>query len=175
MKKSGIPDFDVTMGSFDGAELCELVGLFILHTMSEKHGKNTTGLYRDDGLCCFHNMSGPESDRVRKDLIKMFKDKFQLKITIQTNLKVVDFLDVTFNLTTGTYQPYSKPNSQPIYVNALSNHPPNILKRIPEMISERISNISSNTNIFDRAAPIYNEALTDSGYKEKIIYKEKNQ
>ena len=28
-KKNGDPDFNVTMGRFDGAELCELVGLYI--------------------------------------------------------------------------------------------------------------------------------------------------
>ena len=34
IKKSGDSNFDVTMGSFDGAELCELVGLFILYTIA---------------------------------------------------------------------------------------------------------------------------------------------
>jgi hypothetical protein len=41
--------FDVTMGSFDGAESCELVGSFLLHLITMKHG-NKFGLYRDDGL-----------------------------------------------------------------------------------------------------------------------------
>ena len=41
--------FDVTMGSFDGAEVCELIGLFILNNPSEKCDKNNIGLYRDDG------------------------------------------------------------------------------------------------------------------------------
>ena len=44
--KNGGPDFDVTMGSFDGAELCELVGLYILHILGEKYGKHRVGLYR---------------------------------------------------------------------------------------------------------------------------------
>ena len=30
-KKSSHDNFDVTMGSYDEAEVCELVGLFILH------------------------------------------------------------------------------------------------------------------------------------------------
>ena len=41
--------FDVTMGSFDGAEVCELVGLFILNSLQERFGENV-GLYRDNGL-----------------------------------------------------------------------------------------------------------------------------
>ena len=28
--KSNNPDFDITMGSFDGAECCEIVGLYML-------------------------------------------------------------------------------------------------------------------------------------------------
>ena len=41
--------FDITMGSYDGAESCELVGSFLLHLISKKYC-NTFGLYRDDGL-----------------------------------------------------------------------------------------------------------------------------
>ena len=170
IKKKGNPNFDVTMGSFDGAEICELVGLFILNKLSNLYGLETCGLYRDDGLCCFRNISGPESDRLRKEFTKYFKDEFQLKITIETNLKSVNFLDITFDLNRKCYQPYSKPNNQPIYVNTRSNHPPNIIKYIPSMISNRISKISSNKEIFDQSAPYYNQALKSSGYKEKITY-----
>jgi len=38
------------MGSFDRAEICELVGLLILNKLSNLVTKNDTGLYRDDGL-----------------------------------------------------------------------------------------------------------------------------
>ena len=37
------------MGSYDGAEVCELIGLFILNTLQDRFGKDV-GLYRDDGL-----------------------------------------------------------------------------------------------------------------------------
>ena len=36
-----------------------------------------------------------------------------LRIIIDTNLKVANFLDVTFELTTGKYHPYRKPNDHP--------------------------------------------------------------
>ena len=45
------------MGSFDGAELCELVGLYIPHILDEKYRKHRTGLYHDDGLACFGYIS----------------------------------------------------------------------------------------------------------------------
>ena len=45
-KKSS--DFDVTMGRFDGAELCELVGPYLLSQL--QHLAMNVGPYRDDGL-----------------------------------------------------------------------------------------------------------------------------
>ena len=48
-KKTSNDRFDVTMGSFDGAEKCELVGCYILSRLTEKYG-NSIGLYRDNGL-----------------------------------------------------------------------------------------------------------------------------
>ena len=50
VKKTGNPLFDVTMGSFDGAELCELVGLYLLNKIKPLLGTGNVGLYRDDGL-----------------------------------------------------------------------------------------------------------------------------
>ena len=41
--------FDVTMGSYDGAETCELIGAYMLSLTAPKF-KNEVGLYRNDGL-----------------------------------------------------------------------------------------------------------------------------
>ncbi len=40
------------------------------------------------------------------------------------------------------------------------------------MIGRRISDISSNKAEFDKASREYNDALSKSGYKEKIMYQE---
>ena len=45
--------FDVTMGAFDGAEVCELVGTYLLSLISRTYEKKDIGLYRDDGLAVF--------------------------------------------------------------------------------------------------------------------------
>ena len=50
IKKNGDPSFYVSKGSFDGAELCELVGSYILYTLGETYGHSNFGLYRDEGL-----------------------------------------------------------------------------------------------------------------------------
>ena len=41
------------MGSYDGAEVCELVGAYILNALATKYDKEQIGLYRDDGLAVF--------------------------------------------------------------------------------------------------------------------------
>ena len=89
--KKNNPNFDVTIGSYDGAELCELTGLYILSIMDSEFGKEKIGLYRDDGLGCFQNMSGPQLERIKKKICKIFEN-FGLKITIENNLQTTDFL-----------------------------------------------------------------------------------
>ena len=61
--KKDNPDFDLTMGSFDGEEVCELEGLYLLDILRQEFGDNKIGLYRDDGLSCFQNLSGPEYEK----------------------------------------------------------------------------------------------------------------
>ena len=56
--------FDVTMGSFDGAKICELVGIHILSLLSNKLDKQSTGLYRDNGLVLLKNTSKQKIDRI---------------------------------------------------------------------------------------------------------------
>ena len=175
IKRNDNEMFDVTMGSYDGAEICELVGLLILYRLGQLFNNANNELYRDDGLACFHAISGPQADSIRKLFINTFKKEFGLKITIETNLKIVNFLDITLNLTSAKYQPYTKPNDSPLYINAHSNHPKNILKSIPENISSRINNLSSDENIFNSSKDLYNNALLKSGFKTKIVYKNKNQ
>ena len=86
------------------------------------------------------------------------------------NLKTVDFLDVRFNLTNNTYEPYRKPNNEPVYININSNHPPNILKELPKSINKRISETSCNERIFNEAKSLYEEALKNSGFSANLIH-----
>ena len=53
MKKDGL--FNVTMGAYDEAEVCELVVTFSLDKISVKYDKNSIGLYHDNGLSVFKN------------------------------------------------------------------------------------------------------------------------
>ena len=48
VKKEGNPLFDVTMGSYDEAEVCELVGIYLLGKLASLIGTKNVGLYRDE-------------------------------------------------------------------------------------------------------------------------------
>ena len=69
IKKDGL--FDVTMGAYDGAEVCELAGTFSLDKISEKYDKNSIDLYRDDGLSVFKNKSDTHLN-IRKRFYKKY-------------------------------------------------------------------------------------------------------
>ena len=118
------------MESFDLAEICELVGLYLLDKLSKLLGNDNVGLYRDDGLAVIKSTSGTILDKMRKNIIVLFKEE-GLTITIDTNLIEIDFLDVTFNLATGKFFQFRKPNKVPLYINVKSNHPSTIIKDPP--------------------------------------------
>ena len=123
-KQGGL--FDVSMGSYGGAKMCKLVGTYMLNLLSEKCNKNNFGLYGDDRLAALKNKSGPQSEQVKKNIQKIFKEH-GLDIIIQCNMKIVNYLDVTFNLNDGTCKPYTKPNNKIKYIHKNSNHSPSVI------------------------------------------------
>ena len=158
------------MGAYDGAEVCELVDTYILNVLSKKYNKNDFGLYRDDGLAVLKKKSGQQSEQVKKNIQKIFKDH-GLHIIMQCSIKVVNYLDVTFNLNGRTYKPYTKPNNEIKYMHKNSNHPPSVLHQIPISIESRLSTLSFNEKIFQEAVPPYQKALQNSGYRHTLTYK----
>ena len=168
-KKSSNDLFDVTMGSFDGAETCELVGCYLLSLLMEKYGQNIV-LYRDDGLAAF-DKTAQEIEKIKKELCKIFCEN-GLKITIEANKTIVNFLDVTLDLQSGKHYPFIKEGNVPLYVHKKSNHPPSILKNILDSINKWLSEISSDRECFDNAKTVYQVALNTSGYNYNLSYKE---
>ena len=167
--KKGNPLFDVTMGSYDEAEVCELVGLYLLGKLVPLIATTNVGLYRDDGLAVIHRANGPKMDRIRKGIIAQFKSE-GLSITIDTNLIETDFLDVSFNQEMDKFFPYRKPSNTPLYIQSEPNHPPSITKQLPSMTNKRISNLSCNEHEFNKAKPLYESALKSSGFNYSMKF-----
>ena len=94
--KKGSDLFDVSMGAYDGAEVCELIGIFLLNLFGRQYDPKNIGLYRDDRLSIFKNCSGPQMEKIKKRLQKVFKNN-SLNLIIECNMKIVNYLDVTFS------------------------------------------------------------------------------
>ena len=162
VKRGSTNFFDVPMG-FYGSELCELIGLMILNAISDVFPTGDYGLYRDDGLAVVKasakcNLLKTEQ-RVRKMLQNLGFD-----ITIESGLTSTDFLDVNLDLRRDTFSPYRKPNSNLMYVNKHSNHPPNITRTIPKMVIQRLCRLSKDKPTFDNSAREYLDELKSSGH-----------
>ena len=70
-----------------------------------------------------------------------------------------------FDLKTGTHRPYRKPSNTPLCIHTSSNHPHQILKRLPLSINQRLPRNSSNSIIFDQCRDEYEVGRKMSGYK----------
>lgn len=88
--------FDVPMGAFNSAQIADVVGIYILDTLSRIVNLNQVGLYRDDGLIFVPSSNGPITSSLHKKVVRAFK-YLGLKIEISSNLKIVNFLDITLN------------------------------------------------------------------------------
>ena len=118
--------FDVSWGAYDRAELCELVGIHMLNLLSKMYNKNNFGLYRDDGLTVLENKNGLQSEQVKKNIQKTFKEHV-LHIITQCNTKIVD---VTFNLNDRGYKPYTKSKAKLNTYTKTQKHLPSIIQQI---------------------------------------------
>ena len=166
--KNTTQNVDVTQGSYDGAEVAELVGLYLLNKVNAV--LPNAGLYRDDGLTAT-SKSGPEIAKIEKILHNIFK-MHGLKITIEPSSKYTDFLDIWFNLETGTYKPWKKPNSNPRYVHKDSCHPKPVIEAIPNMISRRLIGLSSSEEEYNDVKDDYSQALKEAGYNNNLEFTE---
>ena len=164
--KKGSKAFDVSMGSWDGAEVSDIVGLYLLSQLQDVGFD--LGLYRDDGLGVT-SLTPRLAEKEKQKVCKIFQENgFDIKVNV--NVKNVNFLDINLDLSTFTYRPYMKDNETPIYVHSNSNHPQGVLQNIPKSVNLRLSKISSNKNVFDSAKGPYQEALNKSGYDFTLEY-----
>ena len=117
VKKERNDRFDVPMGAWDGAEVSELCGIYILERLTNSEGpfeKSTVRLYRDDGLGVARGTDRTRN-KIREQIEKIFHE-LGFKIETVINKIEVDFLDVKLNLETYKHRPYRKPGDTPRYI-----------------------------------------------------------
>ena len=91
-------------------------------------------------MSAFKNKSGTQLERIKKNLQKTFKN-FGLEIVAESNLKIVNYLDVTLNLNNGSFKPYHKPDDIIQYINKESNHPPSIIEHLQHLLKNAFQTI----------------------------------
>ena len=161
--------FDITMGGFHGAEVCELVGLYMLDGLTKLIPGGNVGIYRDDGLAAIPKQAGTKTERLKKK-IHAFARGIGLQFEIDVPSPKIDYLDIVLDLDKNTFAPYRKPGNVIKYINCQSNHPKTITSKMKGMIEGMISRRSSNKDVFDEAAGVYEEALKSNGYEGNINY-----
>ena len=82
---------------------------------------------------------------------KIFKEH-GLDIIIQCSMKIVNYLDVIFNLNDGIYMLYTKPNNEIKYINKGSDHSLSFIQQIILSIELRLSTLSFNKKNISRSS-----------------------
>ena len=120
-----------------GAELCELVCLFVLRGLKIIFGAGNFGHYCDDGIA---QLFWRQIREIRKKLILISNlltstKSLGLRITVESLLVITDFLDVDLNLNDILCMLY-KNKSNIVYIKRNSNHPKNVIKQISNIIND---------------------------------------
>ena len=143
----------------------QFIGIYLLSQLCNIISKNDCGLYRDDGLMIQEYINDQQINQLHKKIIKLFKE-IGFKIDIETNSKIVDFLDVTFSMINGSYKPYKKPL---LYINKNTNHPPEIIKKLPKTVNNRFHRNALNAEIFNASKVECKAALKNGWYKNVVF------
>ena len=98
--------FNVGIGSYNGAEICNMVRFFLLNEIkTTKLFKNgECGIFRDDRLAVIQSNIPRSAEITSKSFRKIFA-RWGFKITVETGLKQIDFLDIELNLNTKKHFP----------------------------------------------------------------------
>lgn len=157
------------MGAYDSAQIADLIGFYVLDYLGRIVEHKQMSLYGDDGIIYIPISNNPLMSKIMEKVIRAFK-LLGLKIEISSNLKIVDYLDITLNLNDNTFKSYLQVNETPDYINIHFNHRVVILKQIPNTISSRINCLSSNKDVFKKSKKkLYENTLQKSELKNNIL------
>ena len=76
-----------------------MCGSFLLSQLQDLN--INVGIYRDDGLA-ITNATPRDTENIKKEICRIFNNN-GLRITIEANEYIINFLEVTFNLNRSTY------------------------------------------------------------------------
>ena len=111
-------------------------------------------------------------DLLQKSITKDYKKSTEesFKNTTKTDKEIATKLSLEDRIYKTQRKQAMKPNDCPTYIHKSSNHPPTIIKNIPESVNKRLCDISANEEVFNGAIPPYQAALKKSGYDYRMKY-----
>ena len=102
--------FDITMEEKHGAEICKLVGLYILNGIKSKLNVIKVGIYRDEGLIAIDKYSsGPHITEI-KNKVHEYANEIGIEIVLENPVYKINYLDLNLDSRNETFHPYRKPN-----------------------------------------------------------------
>ena len=108
-KTNSNDNFNVPMGSLHGAQVCDLVGLYLLNPFANERNKS-------DGLAVIKQKSKCNVCKINNQITRKLSD-IGFDITINAGETSTNFLDIQLNFLTDDYCNYIKPNAKTIYIN----------------------------------------------------------
>ena len=108
-------------------------------------------------------------ETIKKSLQKTFKD-FGLEIAAESNLKIVNYLDVTLNLDNSSFRPCDKSDDIIHYINKEIDRSHNLIKHLPASIEKQLSKYSFDKKIFKEPAIYYEDTLNKAVFINKVAY-----
>ena len=71
--KSHLDNFNVPMGTYDSAQVADLIGIYILDMLDCIVNLEHMELYQDDRIIFIPDSNGPKTSKIQKKIIKAFK------------------------------------------------------------------------------------------------------
>ena len=157
------------MGSKDGSEVAELVGLYLLSMFESDPALQDAiiALYRDDLIAIVPN-NGFRINRIKSTIQKLVAAE-ELEMTDWTEGRRMDYLDVEFDMTEESFRPFTKPMDGSRYVSPMSDHPKMSIRRIPAVVEKRISMLCSSREVHDNAKGAFQNKLRRDGHGNKRL------
>ena len=180
-KDSGL--FDVAMGAFEGAEVCELVGNFLLHKLSEKYSEAITKAgYKHEMRYQQNIRQNTTTTKNRKRNITWFNLPYNANVVTKIGKHFLSLLDKHFPLHNKFHKIFNR-NTVKISYSCMPNMKTNINSHNHKITNSKTITKERTCNYVDKAKCllsqnclinniIYKAVLTSTNlcYKEKIYF-----
>ena len=123
------------------------------HMTENRYANSDTCEKRDSGLqgqwvSCFEKGMWTTMWKIKKNIQAIFH-KYEFKIPIKCNQKVVGYLYVPLRFSDTTFRSFFNTDNKNAYIHKESNHTPSIIRHMLLSIETRLRKLLPNEKVFD--------------------------